>query len=181
MLNEFVHVPEGAEMDPGLYLNREFDPDVVFEVGEGWQKGHFLPEFFDVQGKGGLVGWAHPQFMTDGDGDRNPAVELLAADAVDLLLAHTELHCREGSTVDMGGMEARSVTCEPAGAEEVFGGKEGEFTAIGGTTLRISVFEVHGILLLGVVQVGPQGVAEVYFDEADKIFATVVFEGGLTA
>jgi hypothetical protein len=175
VLNEWLHVPEGAEMAPGRYLNREFNPDVVFEVGEGWHKGHDVREFFDVQGHGGLVGWARPAFLTDRDGERRRAVELLAADAVELIIGKPELHCRESSPVDMGGIEARSLTCEPETGEEVFGGKEGEFATTGGTILRISVFEVKGILMLGIAQVDPGG-TEAYFDRADEICATVVFE-----
>jgi hypothetical protein len=168
---------EGAAMPPGPYVNRDFDPDVTFRVGPGWEGGHSHAEFFDVQGHGGLAGFAHPEFVSGRDAEQTPADELSAAEALDLIRGNPEMRCRDSSVVAVGDAEAPTLRCRPDGPQEVFGGPEGEFVAQADWVIRVSAFEVDGILLLAIAaQIASDADVPAFLAAADQVFASAEFD-----
>jgi hypothetical protein len=143
---------EGEPLVPGRYTNPDFTPTVSFEVGEGWAGGHQLSEFFDVTTDDGtLVGFAHPSFLIDGDGEEIPVAGLDAGEAAAILAEREELDATDPRPVRLGGVGGFAVDATPRRQVDVFGGPEGTLTLAGEEFHHFQFVEVHGELALAVV------------------------------
>ena len=52
----------GARLEPGLYWNRDFQPKIWFQVGEGWTHEQRTAGFFDIQDEPGSLDVVAVQF-----------------------------------------------------------------------------------------------------------------------
>jgi hypothetical protein len=106
-------------LSPGLYTRGDFEPQVTFELGEGWRAVQMLEGFFDVQREVGspeviAVQFARPTRIWSAS--RLEAVDVATAqEAADALSANDRLVIRETSISQLGGLTGTVVEIENAG------------------------------------------------------------------
>jgi hypothetical protein len=165
-----VPMPEDHPgLEPGAYTNPDFLPGVSFDVGEGWDAGHLVDEFFDVQREGMLVGFADPGFFVRFGGSRVPAGRLDAERAAVLLAGSMGL---DPSTVQADPSTGWfRVEGESAVTSEAFGADDGAFGMTAGDWYRFVVLEMDDHVVLELVSI-PGGLDEDLLDHADEVLET---------
>jgi hypothetical protein len=166
---------EGTPLDPGTYTYQPFEPRVTFALGEGWEGGHTLPEFFDVwRGHRVAVMFARPGFFLDANGQQVDSPGLTPEDALRLL--RTRGASSRAPSMVLDGTEVPSIVLRNDRQTELFGGPEGALTADPGFRNRIAAVEVDGALVLVIVSAKTPLATDDRHAVAEMV-GTISFEG----
>jgi hypothetical protein len=166
-------VGEGTPLEPGRYTYSPFEPRVTFRVGQGWEGGHTLAEFFDVfHGEDMAQGFARPAFVAGPDGRVD--TEGLSPDrAMRALAAVPAVRPSSDHRATVGGLRAVGFSFSAPEGVELFGGPEGEFVS-GEGRLRVMAVDVRGDLVL-LVTLSLRGSHARNFALGDRLLRTVQF------
>lgn len=162
-----------AELAPGTYTFPPFAPAVSFRVGDGWSAGHALEEYFDVQQPEVAVGFGAPAFVFDRQGVRRDVEGMTPHDAAATLAANPDLRPGPVESETVGGLPGSTVVLRPRVETDVYG-KTGNYTALVGTSLRITFVRVHGemVVVMALARAKP---FDRWFAEAERVIRTVSF------
>jgi hypothetical protein len=165
-----VAMPEDhPALEPGSYHNPDFLPGVSFDVGEGWDGGHLIDEFFDVQRDGMLVGFADPGFFIRADGSHVPVGRLDAERAAALM-------------AESIGLDPSTVRRDPATGwfrlegeagitADAFGANDGAFRVTDGDWVRFVLLDLDDDVVVELINI-PGGLDEEQVAHAEEVLAT---------
>lgn len=162
-----------AELAPGTYTFAPFAPPVSFRVGDGWIAGHELEEFFDVQQPEVVVAFGAPGFVFDRQGVRRDVEGMTPHEAAGMLAANRDLRPGKVEPETVDGLRGATVVLTPRVETNVFG-KTGNYTALVGSSLRITFVRVHGemVVVMAVARAKP---FDRWFTEGERVIRTVSF------
>lgn len=171
-----AEVPSGLRaMTPGTYTYGLFQPRLVFTVGTGWNGGHAIPTFFDVQSPSSNIGFGRPDHLY-GAGDVSVSASGLSArQAADTIAARRDLRPGKVVATTVAGRAAFAVDLDPRrSAVHLFGGASGDFDTLATQRYRVYAVTVDSALVLVVVMVKlPE--TPTAFGRAESVVRTVRF------
>ena len=141
---------EGARsLPPGRYRSYEgFTPRFELRLDLRWEADHSLTEFFDFHRDGLTVAFASPERVASLEGLDPVDGDMTAVAFMRSMLSHPGIDGERAGSVPVDGSEVTLYDVRADDRVGMFGGPEGEFSAVGSDRYRLGALRVGDAMLV---------------------------------